>query len=262
MPDNDALNADRAPEATGKDDSPVGDQTPKEATVPVNDAVGTDEPQTESAETADQAGGYPSAEAATAGPPEVEFIEPDDEPAGAAEAAVDSPAETDAASVDERLEEIAREQQRLTEYFDEKLRLDASRDEMIDRLHGELQDHRSDMMKKVLLPVLRDLIRLNDQLRKFVEARRGYSEDQRDWGNLLENVLSFGEDIVDILDRYGLATFEESGDKFNPRTQRAVSTTDTDDATLDKTIAERLRPGFRWDEQIIRSEEVVVFRAR
>jgi molecular chaperone GrpE (heat shock protein) len=155
---------------------------------------------------------------------------------------------------------IEHELRRLAEFFDDKMRYDGARDQIIDRLHKELQHHRDDMLKSLLLPVLHDVIRMYDQLRKFVEARRGFPPERRDWDDLLANVLTFGDEMLDILERYGLVSFEEEGEKFNPRTQRSARIIETEDPTQDKTIAHRLRVGFRWGTRIIQNEEVAVYR--
>lgn len=159
-----------------------------------------------------------------------------------------------------RLDAIAERQEKLSELVDDKFRFDEVRDNTIDRLHKEVQDHRDDMLAKVMLPVLRDLIRLNDHLLKFVDAWRKKPEEKRDWERLLDNMATFGDDIVDILDRYGLTAFTEDGDIFNPRRQRAIAIRSTQDPDADKTIAERLRPGFQWGESLIRNEEVVIYK--
>ena len=111
----------------------------------------------------------------------------------------------------ESLGQIADQQQKLSEMFDEKFRYDAARDDIIDKLHKELQEHRNDMLAKVILPVLRDMIPLSDEVVKFVEARRKYPEERRSWDNLLDNVASFSEDIIEILERYGMVAFREEG---------------------------------------------------
>ena len=161
----------------------------------------------------------------------------------------------------QRIEKVGQHQEHLLKIFREKVRYDSGRDQIIDRLHQDLQDHRNDLLGKTVLPVLRDLVRLRDQLLKFVAARREYPTGKRDWDNLLDNVTSFGEDIIEILERYGLVVFSEEGVEFNPRTQQPVGTVPTEDAALHRTVAERIGPGFRWEDQIIQHEKVAVFRA-
>ena len=158
----------------------------------------------------------------------------------------------------EMLQQLAR----LADMFDDKFRYDQVRDGIIDKLHVELQQHRNDMLGRVLLPVMRDLIYLHRALLTFVEARRAFPEEKRDWNNLLDNVATFGDDLTEILARNGVESFTEEGVGFNPRTQRALGTLPTEDASTDKTIAQRLRPGFRWGQQLIQNEEVIVHKLR
>ncbi len=52
------------------------------------------------------------------------------------------------------------------------------------------------------------------------------------------------------------------GSIFDPRRQRAVSTTATEDPALNKTIAARLRNGFQVGDKVIRPEIVSVYTVR
>lgn len=198
-----------------------------------------------------------SAGATAAQPPAaVESAEP---PAGSPQAEVAGQA-PDLGEIEARLLDLAERHRKLYDLVEERFRVDAARDAMIDKLHGELQEHRNDLLRRILLPVLRDLIRLREQLLKFVAARRGYDVERRNWDNLLDNVLSFGDDLMDLLERYGLTAFREEEPRFNPRSQRAVRVVATEDAALDRTIAEHLHPGFRWGDQFIAHEQVVIHK--
>lgn len=163
----------------------------------------------------------------------------------------------------ETLDGIANQQQRLSDMFDDKLRYDASREVIIDKLHQEIQDYRNDMLGKIILPVLKDLMSLDNEVIKFVKDRRDlerFPPEKQDWSELLRQVAMFHDDIVEILDRYGVTMFEEESETFNPRTQRSLDTRLTETQEHHRTIAERIRPGFRWGDQVVRNEEVIVYK--
>jgi molecular chaperone GrpE (heat shock protein) len=119
------------------------------------------------------------------------------------------------------------------------------------------------MLGKVVLPVLRDLISLDNEVLKLVKDRKDskkFPPEKQDWANLLDQVAMFHDDITEILERYGIVAFQEEGERFNPRTQRVLGTVVTEEQDLHRTIAERIRPGFCWGEQLIRNEEVLVYK--
>ncbi len=191
-------------------------------------------------------------DASPMGHPAAQSMEPE-EPGGTA----DKPAWFD------KLDDLAKQQQRLSDMFDDKLRYDASREEIIDKLHREIQDYRNDMLGKIMLPVLKDLISLDNEVIKFVKDRgdiNRFPPEKQDWTELLRQVAMFHDDIVEILDRYGTVAFEEESETFNPRTQRSLDTRPTESQDRNRTIAERIRPGFRWGDQVIRNEEVIVYK--
>ena len=159
-----------------------------------------------------------------------------------------------------QLSQVLQQVSRLADMFDDKFRYDQVKEGIIDKLHAELQQHRNDMLGRILLPVMRDLIHLHGALLKFVEARRAFPEEKRDWNNLLDNVATFGDDLIEILARNGVESFSEDGASFNPRTQKALRTLPTQDPAADKTVAQRVRPGFRWGQQLIHNEEVIVHK--
>lgn len=138
--------------------------------------------------------------------------------------------------------------------FERELRAESSREKVVDRLHAELQEYKNDLLLKVLKPVFVDLIQLHDDMGKMAEAL----EDDR----TSEVLRDFQLSVEDVLYRQGVEPYAVEGDAFDPRRQRAVSTVATDDPSLSKTIAERLRKGFASGDRVIRPELVSVFAAK
>jgi molecular chaperone GrpE (heat shock protein) len=169
-------------------------------------------------------------------------------------------ARSDLGEITAIITDLVKQQRKFYDMVEERFRVDSARDDLIDKLHRELQEHRSDLLGRIVLPILRDVIRLREQLVKFVGARRDYDTDRRDWDNLLDNVLSFGDDMVEILERHGLTAFQEEEARFNPRSQRAVRVVPTDEETQDRMIAERIQAGLRWGSQLISHEQVAIYK--
>ena len=134
--------------------------------------------------------------------------------------------------------------------FEREARAESTRERVVDRLHAELQEYKQDLLLKVLRPVFVDLIQLHDDIGKMAAAGAD------------DAMPSIQQGIEDILYRQGVEPFAVEAAAFDPRLQRAVSTVATDDPALNKTVATRLRKGFRAGEKVIRPEVVAVYAAK
>jgi molecular chaperone GrpE len=143
--------------------------------------------------------------------------------------------------------------------FDREVRAEGTREKIVDRLHAELQEYKQDLLLNTLRPVFIDLIQLHDDIGKVIAAQ---SEDTDETPRFADLLRSFQQGIEDILYRQGVEPFQVDGESFDPRRQRAVSTTPTDDPALEKMIAARLRKGFQARDKVVRPEVVSVYAMR
>jgi molecular chaperone GrpE len=166
---------------------------------------------------------------------------------------------------------IGRLGDRLSQQFDaiqalleRDARAEATRERVIDRLHGELQEYKQDLLLKVQRPIFLDLIQLHDDIGKMIDARPLPAADaEADPFAAVRGILeSIQVAIEDILYRQGVEPFAAEGDAFDPRRQRAVATVATEDPARNKTIAARLRKGFQAGDKLIRPEIVSVYTFR
>lgn len=139
------------------------------------------------------------------------------------------------------------------ERLEEAHRLLARQSDLVDRLHAENQTLRAGELRNAQLPLIRDLLRLHDDVGRMREA----SEDDRDL-RLVQEGLS------DALARNGVEAFApDGGEPFDPRLHAAAGVEQTDEESLDKTISEVTRQGFRWESgDTIRVAEVRAYRYR
>jgi molecular chaperone GrpE len=172
------------------------------------------------------------------------------EPPDALQADESPPLNGDASAL---LRELGDRLDRLAVQFDDKIRADAGREAIVERLHAELQEYKSDLVLQVLKPLLLDLIALHDNLGKALEAAG------EDGGPLRQRLEEFRTEVEDALYRQGVERYETPGDAFDPRRQQALKTLPAPVPELEGRVAERLRPGFSRGERVLRSERVVVF---
>lgn len=140
--------------------------------------------------------------------------------------------------------------------FDREVRAEATREKVVDRLHAELQEYKQDLLLNTLRPVFIDLIQLHDDIGKLVTSRQGAEGES---SRFADDMRGFQQGIEDILYRQGVEPFEHDGEQFDPRRQRAASTIPTDDPSIAKTVASRLRKGFQAGEKLIRPEIISVY---
>jgi molecular chaperone GrpE len=148
----------------------------------------------------------------------------------------------------------------LQAHFDREVRAEATREKVVDRLHAELQEYKQDLLLGVLRPVFVDLIQLHDDIGKMIAAH-AQGEAEGAVLRLIQVMQGYQQAIEDILDRQGVEPYTHDGNTFDPRRQRAVATVPTDDPALARTIAARLRKGFRTvaGDKVIRAEIVSVY---
>jgi molecular chaperone GrpE len=159
-------------------------------------------------------------------------------------------------------ERVTRRLDGLALAFEREVRAESTREKIVDRLHDELQQYKGDLLLGTLKPVLLDLVQLHDDIGKVAVSPSGQAEEgggpAPEVARLLGLMRGFQQGIEDILYRQGVEPFEVEGPMFDPRRQRAVATVATDDPSLARTVAGRLRKGFAAGEKVIRPELVTV----
>jgi molecular chaperone GrpE (heat shock protein) len=169
-----------------------------------------------------------------------------------------SPEEADQATEPEQevvpTAELAMAVKGLDARLEESQRLLARQSDLVDRLHVENQELRAGELRCAQLPLIRDLLRLHDDVGRMREAAGESEHDLR----LVHEGLS------DTLARNGVEKFSPAhGDPFDPRFHAAAGVEPAADKALDKAVAEVVRQGFRWESgDTIRVAEVRAYRYR
>jgi molecular chaperone GrpE len=163
----------------------------------------------------------------------------------------------------ERLAEIKDELKRNNDLFESKLLYDAAKEDVITRLHKELQAYKDDMLKKILKPVFMDMILFSDSMRTLgsnYEETPDESEILGKYQKLRKEFLKIGSHIDDVIYNYGVEPYSaKPGEDFNPKTQQVKRDVETASEDEHKKIISSLLPGYTWDEQLLRKEGVSVF---
>ena len=141
---------------------------------------------------------------------------------------------------------------RLDSRLEESQRLLNRQSDLVDRLHAENLELRAGELRNAQLPLVRDLLRMHDDVGRMRAAAGESGEDLR----LVE------ESLLDTFARNGVVAISpQTGEPFDPRLHSAVGTEPTADEALDKSVAEVTRQGFRWESgDVIRVSEVRAYR--
>ncbi|MEE6258120.1 nucleotide exchange factor GrpE [Plantactinospora sonchi] len=154
---------------------------------------------------------------------------------------------------DVSLDLLLGEIRRLQSAFDSKIRYDEVRERFVQSMSDELTAYRENQALLHLRPLLVDLITMYDDLTRVGETPDCPAETAK--------VLALFRDTVkQVLARSGVEPFTVEDDVLDRGHQQAISVVPTDDPAANRRIAQRLRPGFRWNGKVLRPEWVTVYR--
>jgi len=136
---------------------------------------------------------------------------------------------------------------------------DNSREEMIDRLHAEVQEYKRGLLDQALDPIIRGLIQIHDHIGQsaYGTSTSASADLPSETVELLESIRTELEDLLTI---HGVDAFVEDGDVFIAGRQRALSATEEPpSAESAGMISRRVRSGFEKGGVVLRPENVELF---
>lgn len=137
--------------------------------------------------------------------------------------------------------------------FESKLMYDESKQRQLDVLHAELETYRRGFHFQLLRPIITDLISLYNDMDRVFARLAGHELSTP----VAHEVAQFRDQVEEILRRNGVERFTTPGEEFDAKRQRVVAFVETTDPTLDKHVAEHLRPGVEYEGKIVTQPEQV-----
>jgi molecular chaperone GrpE (heat shock protein) len=166
-------------------------------------------------------------------------------PAASAPAGPRSDAGESLASSVRALDELARR-------VEELARLRRHDADLVDRLHAENSRLRQGELTEAMAPLLRQLMRLHDQMTSLG------GDDGQSVAGILRGQLLQALDLAADVRPYTAVP----GMPFDPARHVGLRRVGTDDRSRDRTIARTVKPGFvRGESTVVRPAEVEVYRA-
>lgn len=158
-----------------------------------------------------------------------------------------------------KLDSLQEQLNSLQTEFQSKLKYDQHKDKIIDNLHSQLQEYKDNLIKKLLQPMIMDVIHTIDDFNKLISHYQQQEPSHIDSQKLIKLMESVPDELEHLLYRQGVEIFNESETVFNPSRQKVVKTVPTSESAKDKTIAQSVRKGYEWEGQVLRKEMVEVY---
>ena len=131
------------------------------------------------------------------------------------------------------------------------------KDEMIERLHKELESYKQDEAGRFVDQVMKGIIKVRKDMIRFMKSDK--------WEGIISEDLKreycyVFEDLTDILEQQNIEIIStESGSDFDAAIHQP-KLEETEDIGLDKKIKESISEGYRRGQRILQPERVIVYK--
>ena len=156
-----------------------------------------------------------------------------------------------------KLDELAGYVSDLNQQFSDRLSRDAAKEKAFDHLYGELETVKQDSSFERFKPLYLDLILLFDRLDRCRVENTAVSGEE-----LYNFLLTLKEELLEVLYRQSIELVSSDGNSFDATKQRAIATETTTVKAENNQLAEIVRRGFRYQNRLLRPEEVIVKKFR
>ena len=142
---------------------------------------------------------------------------------------------------------------------EDQLAFQRSTHEQIVDLSNQVRQITDEASSRAQRTMLVELVMLHDSLEQAV----GWVRDSND-AQLKEAVVDRLEtlriELLEILMRREVRVYDDTHQTLDRRLHRTIKTVPTSDPNLNDRVERVVRPGFFWREQVLRPEEVVIFK--
>jgi len=144
-----------------------------------------------------------------------------------------------------------------------KLSYDAAKEKAIDKLSEELKLYRDNFIFQSQKPVFVELIMLYDNLEQTLNLLEGSQAPTADTCLTVKNNLrNIKEELLEILYRRDVTPFVEHPEALDYKLHKTVGTVTTGVEGENNKVDAIRKTGFRWNDKVIRPEEVVIRKYR
>jgi len=148
----------------------------------------------------------------------------------------------------------------IKETIQNRLEYDFVKEKAFDKLYEEMrhQKETSDLLDRVVKPILSDLLLLYDSMRNFEASLVNQSMIDEKTSQNFRYII---EELLEILYRQEVIPIEENTSEiFDSKIHKATKTENTENKADDFKIINVVRNGFTWRDNVLRPQEVVIKR--
>jgi len=156
--------------------------------------------------------------------------------------------------------------QQLAKDFEVKLKYDASKQQLIDKLYADNQQFKEGIVKKFRDTMIRAVIEQIDDAAKQTAHFDNVEFTEENYRKLLGNYREIAEGFQNmLLEKFDVQVYHcEADTPFDPKRQRSLKTTPTEEQTKNKLVKRSLRPGYEIEDDtgnnfVLRPELVEVY---
>lgn len=151
----------------------------------------------------------------------------------------------------------------LSEQFKARISKTDYEEATLKRISDELDEHRSGLYRKIVEPLINEVIDVHQDMSATIASyRRKAEEGDRDdlAARIRRDLDEFRLMLGDILRNWNVEVWRpEPGEPLEPLRCRAVRAVPTDDENGHRTVAESLTCGYAFEGKILRPAQVVAF---
>jgi len=153
-------------------------------------------------------------------------------------------------------------QQQLAEDFEIKLKYDAAKQVLIDKLYNENREYKDGILEKFRRQLFLAVIQKIDEFEKFISS---FDSEEYSESNYRKLLRFFREDIVvdfkEMLhEKFDVVAYNsEPLSMLDINRHRPLRSTPTDDESLHRLVKQSLKPGYELGGEILRHEMVEVY---
>jgi molecular chaperone GrpE (heat shock protein) len=155
------------------------------------------------------------------------------------------------------LQDLGTKQDDLRALFEARIRSDEVQAKALERLSDQLRDYKVNFIRQEMQPLLRDLIYCYDFAADEADRAIVDGPPPHEIAKAFHHLKQM---VADVLAKYDVEPYRVSGQDFDRREQQCVRTVPTTVEADEKKVATVGVIGFRLAEQIIRKEQVTVYK--
>ena len=139
--------------------------------------------------------------------------------------------------------------------YEEKIANDEYKNQLFDKMYQELASYKKDLYAKLMSPFINESISLIADYERIISKLDTYELER-----IAKYLRGIPDDLMTLLENNGVEQYEDQGEIFNPKTQRAVRTIPTNKDEDNNKVAERVHSGYRWNGVVLKPEIVTVYK--